>query len=341
MQKFFEKKGNLSFIAGAVYKNVLYYSSYNFGGIWKLDLIDGKTEMIALIENNRKHEFAFRINEQIWFVPAYQEKNVFDVFDINSGVVKSIPVMPIKNENIMKRKYSNFVEFDNEIWVMPSTIEYIVIIEKNSGKLRYILLSDIKMNIDDNYFVGATNIENDIYMYEAVSGQLVIINIETKETSYINLKLNEKHCTYRSILKYENFLFIIPKNLNGNAILKYDVKKKSVVEERIIVNDINLGELIYTGSILMKNSIFFVPYNINKIIKWEIGGEIEWIDINCQQDKTFQSLCCWEAIKTDNGFLFGIEKYGAPIIYIKDDERIVLIESKVNELKDGLLKILL
>lgn len=339
IQLFFDKRTNISFIAGVVYNDILYYSSYNFGGIWKLNINDGKTEMVALVRENRKHEFAFRINDEIWFVPAYQEKNIFDVLDVNSGVVKSISIKPLGNEKDKGRKYSNFVEFDSEIWVMPSTIEYIVIIEKKSGKLRYVLLSDLKIDTTDNSFIDAVNVGKYIYMYEAIRNQLVRIDTETKETCYFALK--EQGCIYRSILRYGKYLYLIPRNINGNSILKYDIEKNVVVEENVILNDMNVGELIISGGMLMGNSIYLSPYNFNKVIKWKIDGDAEMIDINCIQDKTFQRLCYWEAIRMENGFLFGIEEYGAPILIIKDDETTMLIESKVDELRDGLLKVLL
>ncbi|MCI6919264.1 MAG: hypothetical protein MR817_01975 [Lachnospiraceae bacterium] len=326
-------------MAGVTYNKTLYYSSYNFGGIWKLNIDDGKTEMIAMIPENRKHEFAFRINEQIWFIPAYQEKNIFDVLDINTGVVKNIAIRPSGNNKTVERKYSNFIEFDSEIWVMPSTIEYIVIIEKNSGKLRYVMLSDMKIDATDNNFVSAVNVGKIIYMYEVARNQLLRLDTETKEICWFCLK--EQECTYRNIVKYGKYLYIIPKNINGNSILKYDSEKDAVVDEKVIINDTNKGELICTGSALRRNRIFLAPYNFSEVIIWTIDREIEEININCIQDKTAQQLYYWEAVNTEEGFFFGIEQYGAPLIYIKDDEKVILIESKADELKDGLLKVIL
>lgn len=339
MQLFFEKKTNISFIAGVIYNKTLYYSSYNFGGIWKLNIDDGKTEMIAMIPENRKHEFAFRINEQIWFIPAYQEKNIFDVLDTNTGVVKNIAIKSSENNKTVERKYSNFIEFDSEIWVMPSTIEYIVIIEKNSGKLSYVMLSDMKIDVTDNNFVSTVNVGKRIYMYEVKRNQLLRLDTETKEICWFGLK--EQGCTYRNIVKYGKYLYIIPRNINGNSILKYDSEKDAVVDEKVIINDTNKGELICTGSTLRGNRIFLAPYNFSEVIIWTIDGEIEEININCIQDKTAQQLYYWEAVSTGEGFLFGIEEYGAPLIYIRDDEKVMLIESKADELKDGLLKVIL
>ena len=52
---YFKGKNNISFLAGVVSENILYYSSYNFGGIWKLDLNVGKSEMLAYLPDNRKN----------------------------------------------------------------------------------------------------------------------------------------------------------------------------------------------------------------------------------------------------------------------------------------------
>ena len=331
----FEKKSNVCFLAGVVDGDYLYYSSYNFGGLWKLNINNGNTEMIDIFPENRKHEFAFRIDDEIWFVPAYLEKDIFDIFNMKELSIRSITVKGVVGAG---RKFSDYIELDDEIWVMPASAEYIIIINKNSRDINYLFLDDLNLGNSDIDFISSAKVGNYIFLCSIKQGTLLKINIDTKEAKTINLQ--KEDCIFRNIFDYGKYLYIVPKNINGNGIIKYDSERDEILEEYVIFNNSDMGEMICQACERLGKYVFLSPFNSNKIIKWEIDGSIESININCIDNSSFQKLSYWEAINTKNGFIFGIEIAGAPILVIENQGTMRLIETKGDELRQGLLKIL-
>ena len=332
---YFDGKNNISFLAGVVSENILYYSSYNFGGIWKLDMETGESEMLTFVPDNRKHEFAFKINDEIWFAPAYQEKNIFDVYNIKSRTINQILAKQTKN---IDRSYSNFIETTNEVWVMPAMVNYIMIIDKKNKNIEYVNVFDLGLEYGEFYFINAIKVENKIYMYENKKSNLICIDIKTKEINISNLGRIETE--FRNIFKSGENIYVIPKNINGNSIIKYDTLRSEIVNEYRIVDNPCAGELICSGCKVVGNIAYISPYNFNKIIKWNIEKESELISIESECNSDIQQLCYWEAVDTNEGFIFGIEKKGAPIFILENKDETRILNGNVDELRNGLLKVL-
>ena len=332
---YFKGKNNISFLAGVVSENILYYSSYNFGGIWKLDLNVGKSEMLAYLPDNRKHEFAFKIYDEIWFAPAYHEKNIFDVYNIKNKTINCISVRPTKNN---EKRYSNYIETNNEIWIMPAMVDYIIVIDKISKNIEYINLSNFGLKDREFYFINSIKIGDTIYLYETKKSHLICIDIGTKKVHTEILGRIETE--YRNVFNFDKYLYILPKNINGNSIVKFDTEQKKIVNEYKIFDDPSVGKLICSGCKVIGNIAYIAPFNFNKIIKWSIEGNLETIKIESLNGSNNQQLCYWEAIDIKNGFVFGIETEGAPLFILEDKGRSRILEIIVDELKDGLLRIL-
>ena len=62
------------------------------------------------------------------------------------------------------------------------------------------------------------------------------------------------------------------------------------------------------------------------------------IESECNSD--IQQLCYWEAVDTNEGFIFGIEKKGAPIFILENKDETRILNGNVDELRNGLLKVL-
>ena len=73
-----------------------------------------------------------KIYDEIWFAPAYHEKNIFDVYNIKNKTINCISVRPTKNN---EKRYSNYIETNNEIWIMPAMVDYIIVIDKISKNI--------------------------------------------------------------------------------------------------------------------------------------------------------------------------------------------------------------
>lgn len=320
-----KKKGRkLSFLAGCVIENKLFFSSWHDKGFYKLDLNTGQCTLLKIFEEEPENQLLFNqaiyFEGGVWLIPAYG-KNIVKV-DLESLDITYIS-LPKEGREIRGKGGKRFGKFTacyqeekSEFWLIPIGYSMLLKVDMITNQIsefkelgENISFKEGVINFSNACFVG-----DKIWMCPQDCEKLVTFDTKTGEFQFINWKYNGEN--YRIIKRYKDWLFFLPHSAMKN-ILFID---HNTLEEKKIAISIDWekkADFMYLLAEIIDHEIFLVPFLAHEYVS------IDLEDGTIQIDKTLHGYVkdmLWEqerfqaCIIYDNKMLFTSDEKDMPLM---------------------------
>ena len=307
----------ISFLAGCIVKDELYFSSWHANGFYKMNLKTGVCLFLGIFEKETKsrylHNHAFFFDGSIWFVPTHGGMYIvkIDIETLDQIYIK----LPENGKAIKNDKNEFFWQFkccykdgNSEFWLVPLGYNLLLKVDMLTNEIteykdisNELVYEDGKINFSD-----ACLVDNEIWMCPYYSEKLVIFDIVAKEYKYISRTDFKNGCSM--IRNYQNWMIFIPR-IQTEVILL--INKDTFEEKEIVLNsNVKIGNIMYMLADMVNQFLLLAPFLANEFIVVNIETE------NVQKDLKLHQY------RQQSGF--GSERYlssffyGSKIIYASD-----------------------
>lgn len=310
--------GKISFLAGCVAGDELYFSAWTSNGFYKMDLKTGVCIFLGIFENETKsralHNQAIFFDNAIWFIPTHGGDKIVKI-NIET-LEKNYICLPEKGRAIRSKDGNFGWEFkccykngDSVFWLAPLGYNMLLkvdmltdqIIEYGDFKNR-VTFKDGQINFSD-----ACMIEDDIWLYPRDNAEIVIFNTVTEKFRFISgQKIKNDFGFIRS---YKNWVIFLSRNKNKSILL---IDSKTFKEKEILL-DVNWKESrqpMYMVADIVGRFLILAPYLAREFIAIDLEtGDVQ-VDRNLHQQ---MELLGWKEERYQSSFC-----YGSKIIYASD-----------------------
>ena len=324
--KFKMEKGNkkISFLAGCVVEEELYFSSWNDRGFYKLNLRTGCCIPLTMFKDEQKgmclYNQAIYFKNAVWLVPAYGQYVV--KINLETLEIKNFD-LPQDGKEILGKDGIQYIKFKccykdgaSEFWLAPIGYDTFLRVDMAENQIREyselrekVIFENGSINFCDACFVN-----DEIWLCPWDSKELVIFDTITDEFKFYEWKYAIKG--YRKIENYKNQAVFLPWSEPKNILL---IAQGTFEEKEISVNVDweNKAYYMYLTANIMDQQIFLVPYQAHEYITIDL--ETGKVELNRQLHNYVQNM------------LWGQEQYqgsmkcNRKIIYLSDEKNMPLM----------------
>lgn len=333
----------IRFNAGVEYKGKIFASAVNINGLIQLDLATREMKYIKRFSKEKAcfaiHRMAFLYKNEAWFIP--QNGRYIAIINLDTLDIQYIEP-PFKRINKKAVSQINAVYYSGDIidgrylYLIPTNIDTLLLIDLETRKV----YPYYDVPEKDEYFLTGTYVKESIQLWPWSGNTIVEINLRTGAKNRFNWKYASE--TFSDAVRYKNKVWFCPSY--SDFILTIDLITKETIE--IPLNGYFESECTYGQVQSYRESLFFLPYQGNKILKYDTNKE-ELSEKNLPDDlleegkngfcKLFSNEHILLASFEKNAFLICDEKmHNFQIIPTEIDREILLQELKKNkDLKYG------
>ncbi|MCI8416927.1 MAG: hypothetical protein HFI33_05395 [Lachnospiraceae bacterium] len=308
----------ISFLAGCIVGDELYFSSWLSNGFYKMDLKTGICEFLDIFENEIKsrylHNQAIFFEDAIWMIPTHAGK---DIVKINIKTLEKVVIhLPENGEPIRDNKGNITWEFkccykngSSEFWLVPLGYNMFLRVDMLTNQvIEYselrdrVAFKDGKINFADACLVG-----DDIWFYPYDSEELVIFNTRTEKFRFILWKDNEKKLGF--VRTYKEWMIFLSRGKNKSVLLI----NKDTFEKKEIALNIEWKEIkepMYMVVDVIEQFLVLAPFLAQEFVAVNI--ETGNVQLNTKLHE-YTEIMKWGPGRYQSSFI-----YGPKIIYASD-----------------------
>lgn len=308
----------ISFLAGCIVNDELYFSAWNTNGFYKMNLNTGICIFLGIFEKETKgrylHNQAIFFDEALWFIPTHGGKYIVKI-NIKTLEKKYIK-LPENGKAIRNEKNELFWQFkccykdgSSEFWLVPLGYNMLLKVDMIADEAieygdigNHITFEDGKINFSD-----ACLADDEIWMCPCANERLVIFNIVTKEYKFVSWR-NFKN-NFPLIKKFKNWMIFLSRIKTKSILL---VDKDTFEKKEISLNIVwkNDNELMYMAADIINQNLILAPFLANGLVA--VDMETENVQFDIYFDNNRESMNCGSG-KYQSSFL-----YGSKIVFASD-----------------------
>ena len=276
-------KKKISFLAGCIVGDELYFSSWIDRGFYKMNLQTGQCIPLSVfgkeIENMLLYSQAVYFENTIWLIPAYGQ-NIAKV-NLETLEIEYLD-LPRNGKEILGKngiRYSKFKccykEGTSELWLAPIGYNMFLKVDMRTNQITEYSELRKKLIFEDGfiYFSDACLIEDKVWLCPWDGEELVIF--DTKSGKFQFHKWEYAEANYRIVRNYKNqAIFLSQTAPRDILLLNYDTYK-----ERKIPIDVtweNKSDLMYLVADVIGKQLFLAPFQANEYVLIDLeNGKIQ------------------------------------------------------------------
>lgn len=256
----------IRFNAGVEYKGKIFASAVNINGLVQLDLATCEMKYIKRFSKEKAcfaiHRMAFLHKNEAWFIP--QNGRYIAIINLDTLDIQYIepPFKRINKKAVSKINavyYSGDIIDGRYLYLIPTNIDTLLLIDLETREL-YPYYDVPEKN---EYFLTGTYVKESIKLWPWSGNTIVEINLRTGAKNRFNWKYAPE--TFSDAVCYKNKAWFCPSCLD--FILTIDLFTNEAVE--IPLNGYFEPECTYGQVQRYMESLFFLPYQGNKILKYD------------------------------------------------------------------------
>ena len=322
----------ISFLAGCIVEDTLYFSSWLTNGFYKMDLKTGICEFLDIFENETKnrylHNQAIFFEDAVWMIPTHAGR---DIVKINIKTLEKVFIHLPENGKPVRDNEGNITwEFkccykkgSSEFWLVPIGYNMFLRVDMLTNQvIEYSELRD-RVTFKDGKinFVDACLVGEDIWFYPYESTELVIFNTKTEKFRFISWKDCEKKFGFIRI--YKEWVIFLSRGKNESVLL---VNKDTFEKKKIALNikwEEN-KEPMYMTADVVGQFLVLAPFLAQEFI----AVNMETGDVQLTKKlHEYREIMKWGPGRYQSSFM-----YGSKIIYASDrvDAPLMIFDYQTN-----------
>lgn len=264
------KKIGVRFNAGVEYKGKIFASAVNINGLIQLDLVTREMKYIKRFLKEKAcfaiHRMAFLHENEAWFIP--QNGRYIAIINLDTLDIQYIepPFKQINKKAVSKINavyYSGDVIDGRYLYLIPTNIDTLLLIDLETREL----YPYYDVPGKDEYFLTGTYAKESIQLWPWSGNTIVEINLRTGAKNRFNWKYAPE--TFSDAVCFKNKAWFCPSY--SDFILTIDLFTNETVE--IPLNGYFEPECTYGQVQRHRESLFFLPHQGNKILKYDTNKE--------------------------------------------------------------------
>lgn len=325
-------KRKLSFLAGCIVNEKVYFSAWHDRGFYRQDFQTGQCELLKTFDKEEKNKFLYSqvvyYKNTMWMIPGYGSYLVrIDLETLEMTYIS----LPEKGKEICDSDGKCFGKFKccyqegkTEFWLIPVGYNLFLKIDMITGNIsefselnKNIIFENGTINFGDACFV-----KDEIWFCPREGNKLVIFDTVTYQFRILEWKYSEEK--YFIIKNYENWVIFLAQSMDQDILL---INKDTYEEKRIALNVKweTEDKLMYLVADIIDHYIFLAPFFAHEFVAVDIeSGEIEvetklheYVKSNSWGQERYQASI----------------KYGEKMVYTSDVKNMPLMiyDNKENE----------
>lgn len=322
------EKGTAYFSAVVQIGEYIYYSAKYANGLFRANLTTRKSEFITMFETEREgdvHNFAFTVNDEIWFIPAYLGDRIA-IFNIKTLKMEYLDI-PEPKKTCNGFLFMNSIIKGDFVWLVPGVYDAFLCLDINNRKIR-----KVDLPISDYGEMGYSVIQgyeydNKIYLCPWDYNRVLYLDLASEEIGTIDVIIKEN--VYRNIIVIDNHIYLFPREI-PNDILEIDLIENKCFNRTIDVGNVSTLIVAAYYDICKKRMLLFPRLREKRVYVLNMENfEVTQIDIEVDNDWNFSELIFWRDIAKISDDTFFV---------IPNDNSAPILEYHKNKLKPFLLE---
>lgn len=256
----------------AVYNDSVFFSAINHNGLYRTDLEGSFLEVIANFPSEKPdtrhlHSKVCLIDQKLYFAPF--NANSISIYDLNDSHMTSIDVT--KTVGKIHGKYSEILNTDNHVYMIPDKSDYIISIDKDSGVVEY--HNEWTKCINYNELNGSSAIKRGSFirknkLYMPYARRNILLSVDLKNFKPEIVEIGKKGVGFINSLydEYQDVLWILTSQ--HTSILRYDFSTGNT--EAFSVDSSHQDMYFpFIGMIGFGNKIILVPYQSSNLMEFD------------------------------------------------------------------------
>lgn len=314
----------LSFLAGCVAGEELYFSSWTGRGFYKMNLQTGQCIPLKVFDEETESMFlysqAVHFENSVWFIPAYGE--YIAKVDLETLEIEYIH-LPQNGKEILGKNGIRYAKFKccykegaTELWLAPIGYNMFLKVDMRTGQVSEYSELRKKLVFKDgmSYFSDACLVEDKVWLCPWDGEELAVFDTQTAEFQFRKWEYAEAN--YRIIRNYKDQAVFLPQTAPKDILLI----SQNTYKERIISIDVaweTKTDLMYLVADVIGKQLFLAPFQANEYVLIDLeNGKI-------QADTKFHEYAedrSWVPERYQASI-----RYGSKIIYMSDSKNIPLM----------------
>lgn len=273
----------LSFLAGCVVGEELYFSSWTDKGFYKLHLNTGRCIPLKIFDSEAENMCLFSqaiyYEDAIWFVPCYGEHVIRITLDTLETEYIYLPQNGKELFGKKGQKYGKFKccykEGAPEFWLAP--IGYNMLLKVDMQTKQITEFSELRKRVNfkdaENRFSDACFVDNKIWFCPRYGGEITVFDTVTGDLFFHEWKHADDD--FKMIRNYKNWVVFLSQSAKQEILLIDSV----TLEERKIRIDVDWEkqeEFMYVWADIVNQQIFFVPFLAHEYVVIDLEtGEVQ------------------------------------------------------------------
>lgn len=312
-------KKKITFMAGCVVGDNLYFSSWIDNGFYRMDIRTGKCTLLDLFrgekEHSRLYKEAISYKNSIWFIPSHVGQFLVKV-NLDTLEMKYIN-LPEEGREIRDRLGNYYPRFKccyregkSEFWLVPIGYNMLLKIDMETDKIMHydelqqnLTFEDGIINFNDACFIG-----NEIWICPRESKKLVIFNTITEKFTYSKWDYHDSD-EFGIVKEYKNFAAFIPIDKAKSILL---IEKESLKSREVLINAKTKRSDRFNHFVanIVEEWVLIAPFLSNELIA--VNLETGKVEINTKLHNYIEQME-WGAERYQTSF-----RYDSKIIFVSD-----------------------
>ena len=285
------------FRAGVQTNGCLYYSDWNSNGLFKLNIKDNCTQVIATFESDmieRLHEFAFVFNNEIWFIPSDIHEKIA-IYNLDKDRIRYLDIPKYKYV-CNNRPFMGYYIMHNKVWLFPSSMVAMLEVDliDETMKYHYLLNENAERELDKRRFIYSSYYVKKDKAYLCPWGEKYITIFDLSHLSIKKINIEIPQYCYKNIVVKEKEIILFPEKLE-NGIIAYDIESEKQVK-KMCLNCNNICDIVIEN----ENKVFILPnkeknaivlhlfkWNYEVINELNIDEDVVWYEVRNILNKIF------------------------------------------------------
>lgn len=329
----------LSFLAGCVVGEELYFSSWTDKGFYKMDLLTGACSFLKMFEketeNTHLYNSAIHYKGSIWLIPAnhgeYLVKICLDTLDIEYIPLPESGRVILGKDGIRFKKFKCcYKDGDPVFWLIP--IGFDVFLKVNMDTNQITVFPELRehMEFADGIinFFDACFIADDIWMCPKDSKKLVIFNTKKEKFIIRDWQCHDENETFSIIKSYNDWAVFIPSHKENPLLL---INRVTFEEKRIPLGIRNSKDINWTHIAvdIIGQYVLLIPFLAAEMIAVDLETQDVQID---RKLYNYVQNTSWKKMRYQTSC-----RQGSKILYMPDLPNIPLL---VYDLKKNVISFL-
>lgn len=278
-----KEKKKLSFLAGCIVGDELYFSSWMDRGFYKMNLQTGQCIPLGVFgketESVLLYSQAVYFENTIWLIPAYAQ----NIVKINLETLKIEYLnLPENGKEILGKndiQYSKFKccykEGTSELWLAPLGYNMFLKVDMRTNQITEYSELRKRLAFKDgmNHFSDACMVEDKVWFCPRDGEELVIFDTKTGEFQYRKWEHAAKN--YRTVRNYKDQAVFLPQAAPKDILLI----SQNTYKERTISIDVEWEtrtDFMYLVADVIGRQLLLAPYQAHEYVVIDLeSGEIQ------------------------------------------------------------------